>query len=79
MDKDVESRHPEAEGDCLGKKKISDSPKPTDVDSVRRRLLRLAAYAAPFVLTFGLPNAGRAANKTPCPKACRCGDRCGHF
>jgi hypothetical protein len=79
MDKDVQRRHRECEARFPDKENALNSPRPTDVDSVRRRLLRLAAYAAPFVLTFGLPEAGRAVTTTPCPPpACRCGGRCGH-
>jgi len=53
--------------------------KPDGADAARRRLLRIAAYAAPFVLTFGLPESSRAAAATLCPRpSCRCGGACGH-
>jgi len=79
MDKEVPSGHPKTQEISPDKTASPDSPRPSDVDGVRRRLLRLTAYAAPFLLTFGLPEAGRAAKKTACPKACRCGSRCGRL
>lgn len=39
----------------------------------RRRLLKLAAYAAPACLTFGLPQAARGAH---CPDPAQCGGKC---
>ena len=48
-----------------------------EVDVVRRRLLRIVAYAAPFIVTLGLPESS-SAGPTHCPTACRCGNACGH-
>jgi len=40
----------------------SAAPNPEVPDLVRRRLLKLAAYITPFMMTFGLPEASWAKN-----------------
>jgi hypothetical protein len=59
--------------------KVSDrgSREPGGMDAARRRLLKLAIYAAPFMMTLGLPESSRAANQTHCPASCRCSGACG--
>lgn len=79
MNKDVEDSRLRTQENSVDDEHVPDSPETTAVDRLRRRLLKFTAYAAPFILTFGLPEAGRAGVATACPPPqCRCGNRCGH-
>ena len=44
-----------------------DAERSSEAELTRRRLLRMAAYVAPVVLTFGMPRSGGAnAVQSPC-------------